>query len=197
MCKFCKSFDLQKPTHQTPQPLCDHSALVWSDNFIYMAITKQKKQSILEKLDGIKGNESVVFVNFKGLPVSESTAMRHELAKSNVTYYVAKKTLVKKAFAQAGIEGDMPQLDGELAVAFGNDATGPAREVFAFQKKFDGKISILGGVFEHRFMDKTQMEEIAKIPSMHVLRGMFVNVINSPIQGFAMALNAIAEKKSA
>ena len=162
-----------------------------------MAITKDKKKSILEKLDGIKNSESIVFVNFKGLPVSETTAMRQELSKSDVAYYVAKKTLVKKAFAEAGIEGDMPNLEGELAVVYGNDATGPAREVFAFQKKFDGKISILGGIFEHKFMDKSQMEEVAKIPSMHVLRGMFVNVINSPIQGFAMAIKAIADKKTA
>lgn len=162
-----------------------------------MAITKDKKKSILEKLDTIKNNESVVFVNFKGLPVSETTAMRQELAKSSVAYYVAKKTLVKKAFAEAGIEGDMPQIEGELAVVFGNDATGPAREIFAFQKKYDGKISIAGGVFEHKFMNKIQMEEVAKIPSMHVLRGMFVNVINSPIQGFAMAIKAIADKKTA
>ena len=162
-----------------------------------MAITKDKKKSILEKLDGIKNSESIVFVNFKGLPVFETTTIRRELAKGAVSYFVAKKTLVKKAFAEAGIEGDMPKLDGELAVVYGNDATGPAREIFAFQKKFDGKVSILGGVFEHKFVDKSQMEEIAKIPSMHVLRGMFVNVINSPIQGFAMALNAIAEKKTA
>lgn len=162
-----------------------------------MAITKDKKKSILEKLDGIKNSESVVFVNFKGLPVFETTAMRRELAKGNVSYYVAKKTLVKKAFTEAGIEGDMPVLDGELAVVYGNDATGPAREIFAFQKKYDGKISIMGGVFEHKFVGKSQMEEIAKIPSMHVLRGMFVNVINSPIQGFAMAIKAIADKKTA
>jgi large subunit ribosomal protein L10 len=162
-----------------------------------MAITKDKKKAILDKLDGIKNSESIVFVNFKGLPVAETTAMRRELAKGDVAYYVAKKTLVKKAFTEAGIEGDMPTLDGELAVVYGNDATGPAREVFAFQKKFDGKVTILGGIFEHKFVGKSQMEEIAQIPSMHVLRGMFVNVINSPIQGFTMAIKAIADKKTA
>src|SRR5690606_4475814 len=158
-----------------------------------MAITKDKKKLILEKLEAIKGSESIVFVGFKGLPVSETTAMRQELSKNSVAYYVAKKTLVKKAFTEAGIEGDMPEMEGELAVAYGNDATGPAREIFAFQKKYDGKVSIMGGIFEHKFMNKTQMEEIARIPSLHTLRGMFVNVINSPIQGFAMAVKAIAD----
>jgi len=162
-----------------------------------MAITKDKKKSILDRLDAIKSSESVVFVNFKGLPVSATTQMRQELSQNSVSYYVAKKTLVTKAFTEAGIDGEMPQIEGELAVAYGNDATGPAREIFAFQKKYDGKVSIVGGVFEHKFMDKAQMEEIAKIPSMHVLRGMFVNVINSPIQGLVIALSAIADKKTA
>ena len=162
-----------------------------------MAITKDKKKSILEKLETIKKSESVVFVNFKGLPVFETTTMRQELTQNSVSYYVAKKTLVTKAFKEAGIDGEMPEIEGELAVAYGNDATGPAREIFAFQKKYAGKVSIVGGVFEHRFMNQSQMEEIAKIPSMHVLRGMFVNVINSPIQGLVVALSAIADKKTA
>jgi len=39
------------------------------------------------------------------------------------------------------------------------------------------------------------MNEIANIPSLDVLRGMFVNIINSPIQRTAIALGQIAEKK--
>jgi ribosomal protein L10 len=45
-------------------------------------------------------------------------------------------------------------------------------------------------------LNKSEMEEIALIPALQVLRGMFVNVINSPIQGFAMAIKAIADKKA-
>jgi ribosomal protein L10 len=56
---------------------------------------------------------------------------------------------------------------------------------------------MVGGVFEGRFMDKSEITAIATIPATPVLRGMFVNVINSPIQGLVLALNAIAEKKSA
>ena len=40
-------------------------------------------------------------------------------------------------------------------------------------------------------------EEIATIPSLQTLRGMFVNVINSPIAGLAVALKAIADKRGA
>ncbi len=41
------------------------------------------------------------------------------------------------------------------------------------------------------------MTAIATIPPVPVLRGMFVNVLNSPIQGFVIALDQIAQKKAA
>lgn len=162
-----------------------------------MAITKEKKKEILDKIKDITLKESVVFLNFHGLPVTETTEMRSELRKSDVSYFVAKKTLVKKAFSESKVEGNLPVLDGELAVAYADDLTAPAREIFQFQKKYYDHIGILGGVFEGRYMSKEEMEEIALIPSIHVLRGMFVNVINSPIQGFAMVLKAHADKQEA
>ena len=45
-------------------------------------------------------------------------------------------------------------------------------------------------------MTALEMIEIAKIPGLEVLRGKFVNIINSPIQRFAVALSEIAKKKS-
>jgi len=162
-----------------------------------MAITKDKKKEILKKLNDVTEKESVVFVNFHGLPVSEVTELRKELKEKNVNYFVTKKTLVKKAFGDSKIKGDFPELEGELAVAYADDPTAAPREIHFFQKKFQDKISILGGVFENKYLNKVEMEEIALIPSLDILRGMFVNVINSPIQGFAMAIKAIAESKEA
>jgi large subunit ribosomal protein L10 len=162
-----------------------------------MAITREKKGEMLKKVQGITDSPSVVFVNFKRLPVAKASEMRSKLAANNVSYFVTKKTLVKKAFNEANINGAMPQLDGELAVAFSEDPTAAAREVYAFSKEFKDSVSILGGVFESRFMSKAEMEEVARIPSLHVLRGMFVNVINSPIQGFAMVVKAYADKQAA
>jgi len=162
-----------------------------------MAITKGKKKDILEKLKGVTDKNSVVFLNFHGLPVNETAEVRRKLRESGVSYFVAKKSLVKKAFGDTSISGEIPQLDGELALAYADDLIAPAREVFSFQKKYADKVTILGGVFEKAYFSKVQMEEIAKIPSQDTLRGMFVNVINSPIQGLVLALNAIAEKKQA
>jgi large subunit ribosomal protein L10 len=163
-----------------------------------MAINKAKKTEIYSHLQEIaKGEGSRVFVNFHGLTVSEVTALRRALLAENVRYFVSKKTLAKKAFSEVGVEGEIPELPGELAIAYGKDAIAPAREVQKFQKTMKEKLSIVGGVFEHRFVGAAEMAVIASIPTRQVLYGQFVNLINSPIQGLVVALNGIAEKKGA
>ncbi len=162
-----------------------------------MALSKNKKKEVLDKAVKIADSaKSVVFVNFHGLNVTDSTEMRRKLRKEGVGYVVAKKTLAKKAFTEKGVTGSMPTLDGELGLAYSEDLIAPAREVHAFQKKFDGRLAILGGVFEGRFMSKEEMTEIASIPSHHTLLGMFVNLINSPIQRLAIAMDQIAKTKT-
>lgn len=161
-----------------------------------MAITRAKKEEILKKLETVKNSsEAIVFVGFKGLPVNETRAMRDKLRASGVSYFVAKKTLIAKAFAGA-FQGEAPTLEGEVAVAYSTDAVAPAREVKGFADNFKDNLSILGGVFQGQYKNQAEMSEIASIPSLKVLRGMFVNVINSPIQGLVISLNQIAEKRS-
>lgn len=162
-----------------------------------MPITRAKKQEILASLTkALKEAASVVFVNFHGLPVSEASEMRRGLSGEGVSYTVAKKTLASKAMKEAGILGEAPALEGELGLAYGNDLTAPARGIYGFQKKYEGKLSILGGVFEGKFLGKEEMLSIAQIPSQKTLYAQFVNLINSPLQGLAVALKAIAEKKA-
>ena len=162
-----------------------------------MPLTKSQKKVVLDNVNDIAGTaKTVVFVNFHGLSVGDSTSMRKTLREAGVKLTVAKKTLATKAFAAQGIKGEMPPLLGELAIAYGADIIAPAREVRNFEKKFDGKFSIMGGVFDGTFKSKDEMTAIASIPSREVLYGMFVNIINSPIQRFVIAMDQIAKTKT-
>lgn len=164
-----------------------------------MAITKAKKEDILGKVNSaLKDAASVVFVHFKGLSVADTSAMRKTLKADGVGYYVAKKTLIRKALTENGYAGTLPELPGELALAWSDaDPTIAARGIFDHGKKHKDAISIVGGVFEGKYMNAIEMTAIATIPSLPVLRGMFVNVINSPIQGIVIALDKIRETKAA
>ncbi|MDB5194885.1 MAG: rplJ [Parcubacteria group bacterium] len=164
-----------------------------------MAITKQKKTEIIEKIGlAVKDAVSVVFVKFSGLSVKDTSEMRKSLREGGVGYYVAKKTLIKRVLTENGYTGELPDMPGEIALAWSKvDATAPARDIYAMGKKFKDTLTIVGGIWEGAFADASAMNAIATIPPVPVLRGMFVNVINSPIQGLVIALDQIREKKAA
>ncbi len=162
-----------------------------------MAITKAQKKEISAKLDTALGAQTSVFVTFNALGVEDNNVLRKALRKNNSDYYVAKKTLLKRAMDASSANGEQPELgDGMVAVAFGDDQMAPAREVFEFSKEHKDAISIIGGIFEGEFKNKEQMMEIATIPGMETLRGMFANVVNSPLARFAVVLGQVAEKKA-
>lgn len=163
-----------------------------------MALTKQKKEEVFGKVkDALVGANSVVFVHTKGLSVGDTQTMRNKLREEGVSYYVAKKTLIKRALEEKKYAGEQPSFEGELALVWGEDLVAPAREVQAFVKSTKAKVNIVGGVFEGRYMSAAEMTEIATIPSRLTLYAQFVNIINSPIQGMVMSLDQIAKKKEA
>lgn len=163
-----------------------------------MAITKAKKQEIVAKVtDAVANAAAVVFVHFKGLSVEDTSAMRKSLKGDGVGYMVAKKNLIRHALSSKGYTGTLPELPGEIAIAWNQgDPTLAARGIYEHSKKHKEALSIVGGIFENAYQDAAGMNAIATIPPVPVLRGMFVNVINSPIQGLAIVLNQIAEKKA-
>ncbi|MBI4065705.1 50S ribosomal protein L10 [Candidatus Kaiserbacteria bacterium] len=162
-----------------------------------MAITKDKKRAIVAKLaDAFKEASSVVFVGFSKLTVKDASRVRKELAEAGVRYYVAKKTLIRLALKQKGYEGEVPELPGEVAVAWTtDDITAPARGVYDLGKKLKGAVALIGGVFEGVFADAQKMIGIAIIPPLPILRGMFANIINSPRARFATVLGEVAKTK--
>ena len=144
----------------------------------------------------VKGSESVVFVNFHGINAGDETILRRDLRNQNVAYKVSRKTLLKRALSGKA-EGELPELSGEVAIAYSSeDQIAPAREIYNFQKSHKGILNILGGIFEGKFIGGEKMMEIAMIPNREVLYAQFVNLINSPIQRFVVALDAIAKSKS-
>ncbi len=163
-----------------------------------MAITKQKKIELVDSMKKrLASAKSIVFVNFKSLSVAETKTLRRKLSADNVGYFVTKKTLAKRVIGDMKVKGEMPELPGELAIAYGEDLLAPARETYGFQKtaRDKGSISIMGGIFDGEFKNQAEMLAIATIPPLQTLRAQFVNLINSPIQRFAVVLSEIGKAK--
>ncbi len=161
-----------------------------------MALTKTKKVEVLSELrEKLAGEQTLVFVNFKGLTVGETNAFRKALREAGVGYKVAKKTLVARILDEKGLTGEAPKLEGEIGVAYSTDALAAAREVFNFAKGKERPV-IAGGVFEGAYADRAQILAIATIPPREVLLSQIAYLLKSPMQRLAIAVSAVAEKKA-
>jgi len=168
--------------------------------FFQMAKSKQQKQEALKELSSVLKAKTVVFAGYDKLTVGETVSTRKAMRAAGVKLLAVKKTLLAKAAAAASF-ADLPALPGQVALAYLSDTHGdvlaPARETLQAGKQLEGKITILGGIFDGAVTDKERMTAIASIPSRETLLAQFVNLINSPVQRFVIALDAIAKRGAA
>ena len=156
-----------------------------------MPITKQKKAEIIEKLSaGLKTAETVVFVGFKQMKLSDQNAMRKALREKGITYYVAKKTLVRRALDAKGVKGTMPETPGEVAIVWSTDPVAPAKGVYEFAKKHKDSLTLFGGIYEGTYQTQAEIMVLATIPSREELYGKFVGMLSAVYGGFARAVEA-------
>lgn len=162
-----------------------------------MAISKDKKVSIVASFkDMLADAQSVAFVKFDRLTVKDSIALRRALRAEGVSYKVGKKTLIKRVLADLGISGDLPALEGEIAVAASTDALAPARVVYEFQKDHKDMITLVGGIFEGGYKDQATMVSLATIPSREVLLSQIAYLLKSPMQRLAIAVSEVSKQKN-
>lgn len=164
-----------------------------------MAKTKAQKSEVLSKLQKIfTDSKSVAFVTFHKLTVKHAQELRRKLREVGTGYFVAKKTLIRKSLEVQKPAGQLPDLQGEVAVAYlekGNDMTAPAREVFGLGKKLEKAVRLIGGIFEGKFISEKEILALAAIPSRQTLYAQFVNLVNSPLKRLAVAIGEISKKK--
>lgn len=137
---------------------------------------------------------TLVFVNFHGLTVAAATALRRSLRTEGVEYLVAKKTLINKALANHPTVKNLPDLPGEVAIAYGADQLQSAKGVYEFAKKYPTMLKISGGIFAGVWQDAAAMTALAAIPSREILYGQLVGLISSPLRGLVVVLNQLAKR---
>ena len=156
------------------------------------------KQPIVEAIsEELKGAQSVVLVDYRGLTVAQDTELRKKLREAGVTYRVYKNTMMKRAFEGTEFEGLEGCLEGPSAIAISKeDATAPARIICNFAKKAEA-LEVKAGVVEGSVYDAAGIQELSKIPSREVLLSKLLGSLQSPITNFARVLNQIAEQGDA
>ncbi|MDE0243309.1 MAG: 50S ribosomal protein L10 [Candidatus Kaiserbacteria bacterium] len=160
-----------------------------------MALSRSQKESAVATIkENVTKAKTLVFVRFDKVTAEEMNALRTSCANEDVHFIVAKKTLLRKAFDGADIDGEFPSLDGEVALASSEDLLASARIMGEQSKQLEDRLHIIGGVFEGAFTPEGQMQVIADIPPLKTLYAQFLMVIRSPIQGFVSVLDQVAKK---
>jgi large subunit ribosomal protein L10 len=149
----------------------------------------QKEQTVAELLGYFGSMKSAVFVNYQGLKVKEADELRRSADKQNVSYTVAKKTLLTKAIKSAGVDYDANALQGMIGVATAQDEVAAAKLIAEFGKTHES-LKILGGVVDGKIVDAAAVKALASMPSRQQLLGQLVGTINAPISGFVNVLAA-------
>lgn len=156
-----------------------------------MAKTRQQKeQNVKDLTEKLKKAKSLVFVNFDGLKVKEIEELRKNCRAENIDYLVTKKTLMKKAFKDAGLKDiDPKSFEKEVATVFSyEDEVAPARIIQDFAKEHEALVAF-GGVLEGQFVEQNKIIELSKLPSKDELLAKVVGSIKAPVSGFVNVLS--------
>ncbi len=175
-----------------------------------MPKNKQQKQAVVGSLTAsLKSAKGVVFANFQGLKVAQSEELRRLARTEGVVALAAKKTLVKRALQDIGLEDvDPSQFSGGISVFTSTtDEIAPARIVNAFAKT-NTVVTLFGGLLNGAYIDAVGVKNLANLPSKKELLGKLVGTMQAPVSGFVnvlagnlrglvRVLSAYQEKKSA
>ena len=150
-------------------------------------------KDLKEKLTKAK---SFIAVNYSGTTVEKDTQLRNAFRKENVEYHVYKNRLVFKALSELGYNVDVNVLQGtnSFAISYDDETAGP-RILNDFMKE-NKNMTFVFGTLGDKVLSKDEVERIAKLPSKPALIGQLLSVLNGPIRGVCVALNAISEKKN-
>ena len=154
-----------------------------------MAKTKQQKQDTVQSLvSGIRQAKAVVFANFQGLKVSDSEELRRKCRAEKIVFLASKKSLLKKALTEIGLDVDAESFPGGVATVMGlEDDVAPARLIHNFAKTHE-VVKTFGGILEGKFIDAAKVKELAVLPSKQELLAKLVSTLNAPISGFVNVL---------
>lgn len=160
-------------------------------------VLETKQARVAELVELLKSSVSGVVVDYKGITVEDDTKLRKELREAGVKYFVEKNSILRFAFAEAGLTGYEDMLKGTTAIAVSeNDQTAPARILGEYASKNEEKFSLRGGFVEGEYFDAAKITALSKIPSKDILLAQLVGSLQGPIQKLAAILQAVVDSKS-
>jgi large subunit ribosomal protein L10 len=145
---------------------------------------KEDKELVVAELtERLRTSETLLVADYRGLTMPQIDALRSRLLESGARFSVVKNTLGRRAAEAAGSDALLTLLEGPSAIAF-LEADGDmvaAAKALADMARESKILAIKGGVLQGRVMSAAEVESLATLPTLDVLRGQVLAAIIAPV----------------
>ena len=125
----------------------------------------------------------MIVADYRGLTNKQLEALRDRLLEHGARFRIVKNTLTRRAAEQAGADALLVMLEGPTAIAFIESAGDPAAvaKALAATAKETNVLTLRGGMLEGKSLTGEEIDRLATLPPLDVLRGQLVGAIVAPI----------------
>lgn len=152
-----------------------------------------KVSTVAEIAAAFRSSSAAVITEYRGLKMSQLTTLRRALG-SDTSYTVAKNTLVKRAAADAGVEGLDELFSGPTAVAFVSGEPVDAAKALRDFARTNPLLVIKGGLLDGKSLSAAEVTRLADLESREVLLGKLAGAMVGTLTKAAIVLNALPTK---
>jgi large subunit ribosomal protein L10 len=151
---------------------------------------EEKAQVISDFNAGIGQATNAFLIDFKGITVPQVTELRRQVRETNSSYVVVKNTLARIAVKDSPLKGLENAFVGPTAVAFNaTDAVALAKALTKFAKDVPA-VQFKGALLNGQVVAASQIQAIANLPSRNELLSKVLYLMQYPIRGLAVVLQA-------
>lgn len=170
--------------------------------------TEAKKAAVAKLKEELSNSKATIVADYRGLTVSDISAVRRALRSEGITYHVVKNRLAKIAAQQAGREELSELLEGPSALAIGSADEVTLARVFLDAIRPYKTVVVRGGVVGSTRIDASNITRLATLPLREVLLAQLAggmasplttmaSLLAAPLRNLGYALSQLADKKSA
>ena len=143
----------------------------------------EKEKIVAELTERLRSSETLIVADYRGLTVKEVDELRTKLLEQGAGFTVVKNSLTRRAAEAAGADALLALLDGPTAIAFleaGGDPVAVAKAL-SDSARTTKILAVRGGVMQGRTITAEDVDELAKLPPIDILRGQVLGAVTAPL----------------
>jgi large subunit ribosomal protein L10 len=144
-------------------------------------VTRERKQELVESYrQWMSGSNGLILTNYTGMSVRGLDDLRRRVREAGGELHVVKNRLMALALRQAGVEIPAEALEGPTAVGFaGEDVPAVAKAIVDVTRQVE-TLRLKLGVLEGRVYDARQVERLAELPPLPIVRARLLGLLQTP-----------------